>query len=210
MRYFHYPNNKPVKYEVSFYDFLNNKRFEKESHQLLKFVKDYIKDFCDGRKNILKELEAFGIVYDGIPGLVSEHFSEKVKRIPRGRNDIKLDPNAVHSAQDDLHRITELMSTENEGIADLRDIVDESYEKTTGEGWEDFIDSLDSEQVDLLLKMIENPEDLTIKRIKPSVFDAINDLAMDIIGDVIIDSGKILEDYLDDLKSSLGKRRYLL
>ena len=210
LRYFHYPNNKPAKYEVTFYDFLNNKCFEKESHQLLKFVKDYIKDFCDGRKNIHKELEAFGIVYDGIPGLVSEHFSEKVKRIPRGRKDIKLDPNAVHSAQDDLHRITEMMSTENEGIADLRDIVDESYEKTTGEGWEDFIDSLDSEQVDLLLKMIGNPEDLTIKRIKPSFFDAINDLAMDIIGDVIIDSGKILEDYLDDLKSSLGKRRYLL
>ena len=97
-------------------------------------------------------------VSEWLPDLVKEHFSSK-KAAPKPRKEIRLDSDAIESAQENLRRTTEMMSVEEgeKPIAERR-APGPSPPENPSEGWEGLVSSLSENQKEVLAGMIADPE----------------------------------------------------
>ena len=68
-----------------------------------------------------------------------------------------------------------------------------------GSGWDAFISSINDRWKEYLSDLISGK---TIRK-DNKVEDVINSVAMDVIGDVLIENGILVDDYIDDLKGLL-------
>lgn len=145
------------------------------------------------------------------PGLKG-FIEDAVKRFLEGRPSghvirqapIVLDSEAVSLAQEDLMTVTELMHVPDED--DEPEVVDTVVEETAT-GWDALAKTLDEDCRGYLKACMEGNGRRFAKGRGSSVSTLegrINDSAMDIVEDIIVEDGVVIEDYLDDVRNMLG------
>lgn len=122
--------------------------------------------------------------------------------------EIVLDPNAVADAESDLDAVKDMMSVEDgaDDPDDAAPVPEEPAAPQACDGWAGLAAGLDGIQKGYLLACLECDGDGYLRRNKllgPAVEDAINSMAMDAVGDQIVESGTVFEEYADDLRSVL-------
>ena len=161
----------------------------------------YVRKYIDrpSSRSRLKAPHVFGV---DVAPLVSEEV-----RIMEGLDDdgrrekavesMKLDMGAVESAERDLMEVSEMMHVDDDqSIPD--DVPSREQSCVIGEDddpWAVLWDSIGEEGRAYLLEAMEGA------RAKPSLERRINDAAMRIIGDVVVQDGCVLDDYMDRLSS---------
>lgn len=129
---------------------------------------------------------------------------EELARACRVSN-ISFDEKAIADAENDLEEVTRIITATDDvepgwGPEDVPEIDDSPMEEERPIGqsendspWYDFISALSQEQRGYLKKAMAGT------RPDHRMEDGINSVAMDTVGDVVVDCGNIVEDYLEDL-----------
>ncbi len=174
LKYFYWPNKKPVQYPRSIYDFFSSRSFTSECRELLKCVAKAVKSRRSGKKVDNSHFLLFGVSYDGLPGIVEEHFSSKAAA-PKAKRDVELNKDAIDAAQENLRRTTEMMSVEEAEDAFSCDApAGKPPEDDLPKGWDSFVGSLSENQKEVLVAMMEDPEGASKKRTRVSTINSIN------------------------------------
>jgi len=199
LRYFGYPDDRRVKYAISFHDYGNNNVFERNCRELLRAVIRSVKAYRTGKKPSDTEITLFGSKFTGLGEIVEDYFT-KSSRKQVNHLTLRLDKDEIESAQEALDSTTEMMYI---GEDEEETIIQEESELSTDRnegGWGGFSDALSSEQIDILAILLKGGS----KRIKPSALDSINEIALQCIGDVVIEDGEIVQEYSVDIERIIG------
>ena len=128
---------------------------------------------------------------------------EKVSR-PREEH-IRLDPEAVAAAESDLRTVTELMRTEEEPEEATVQKAAPVTEVPSGGPWESFFASLSETEREYIRIICREPGDAqaylrshSLTRI--GMEDAINNKALDTVGDTVLEDGTVVEDYMEEME----------
>ncbi len=214
LKYYGFPEGFAGICAVDYYDYANSELFEGSCKELLKSVLRMTKAHRSGSKLPDDEINVFGSVFRGVRDIAQSYYCAP-SAVPKKDRKLVLDKGMIESALDDLATTTRLMDTgedsEKESIpeeSDTEKMADEKIEqhKSLEEGWERLVRELDAEQVALLSMMLDDPGDPRVSGVRPKMIDSINDLAMDHVGDVLIESGKLVPDYEGELRKALAAR----
>ena len=153
---------------------------------------------------------------DIVSAAVNEWYNDRdAARESTRRSRMILDRDAVKSATEDLDVVKDLMyiedgpmnvDTVNIRIDDTKDI---QPEVTAKAGWAGLEDAFDDGQKAYLAAALDSPT-AAKKAAKDNgssigrMESAINEIAMDVVGDVIVEDGKVIEDYEDDVRNLLS------
>lgn len=121
---------------------------------------------------------------------------------PKGRKEVKLDKDALKGARQDLEAVTEMMSTETE------EEPEEEKEEEKPEGWDALVSMFDDSQIEYLKEALEDGKRCasiakSSGRTVIKMEDSINSLAMDTVGDTIVENQSVVEDYYDEVRDML-------
>ncbi len=147
------------------------------------------------------------IVVDTVRGYLDEVESEIIRMDSERRAEVlRIDRDAVKAATVDLEAVRSMMAVEDPDVPMEEVTVSEPIEGMPS-GWSGFFASLDDVEMGYLATAIDGCADPSVLkgtgRRANAVEDSINSKAMDIIGDVIIEEGIVVEDYLDDIMEGL-------
>ncbi len=177
-------------------DLLSSQIFARECGILLKAIIH----MCAEGEPKEDPIKVFGIVYSGFVPIV-ERMLLGPDRVLEKRGEITLDRNAITSAQDDLEETTEMMFIEpGQEAGTGKDSPSPGPPERVKGGWEAFLEGLTSEQADILRRMLVG-EAVSMRL---SDEEAVNSLAMDTVGDIVLESQSIIEEYEADLRAILG------
>ena len=122
---------------------------------------------------------------------------------------IRLDPEAVAAAESDLRAVTELMRTEEE--PEETQVTEETPVQeavTTSGPWETFFASLTGTEKEYIKIISREPAGApaflrshSLTRI--GMEDAINNKALDTVGDTVLEDGTVVDDYIEDMEKGL-------
>ncbi len=124
---------------------------------------------------------------------------------------IVLDTEAIESASADLDAVTQMMAVPEDDTDHVAEEVTVTVrpEVQSGTGWDALASSLDDDCRGYLSASLEGvraaktfvrEHGLTVSTIE----GRINDLAMDAVGDIIVEDCVVIEDYIDDVRGMLG------
>ncbi|MBR2255275.1 MAG: TerB N-terminal domain-containing protein [Candidatus Methanomethylophilaceae archaeon] len=121
----------------------------------------------------------------------SERFTAAVRAAA-----IVLDETAVANAESDLKAVTEMMYIPgNEEPVETAD--EEAGPSVDGDPWMAFVGSLSEDELAYVVSCIDGTRKNS--RLERSV----NDAAMDTVGDVILDGGRVFEEYVEDVRKHI-------
>ncbi|MBP5685027.1 MAG: hypothetical protein J6W72_01180, partial [Candidatus Methanomethylophilaceae archaeon] len=160
-----------------------------------------------GKPVKVSKFTAFGLeCKDILAGSVSSWYEEKeIAEIKERASNLKLDREAVTGAQEALRDVTRMLKTEEEEQSS-EPVTKPIEVKEASGSWSALIEAMDDSQKGYLKASIEGKGKAFLKEnglIMTRVEDSINGLAMDRIGDNIIENGEIFEEYLADIKACL-------
>lgn len=175
----------------------------------------------DFLKNTLKCLIKAAGVGSGLNVAVSPYYPRSYSEIVSGvvddwrcrrwkpappESDFKLDGAMIDAAKTDLDAVTCLMSTEEDVVAPVEMEVEAI--PSSGDPWRDLASALDDACRGYLSAMLESegdryPRESGIRG--KAVEDRINAIAMDLVGDAVVEGGEIVEDYLEDIRRALRR-----
>ena len=182
---------------ISTLNFGDNEVFEENCGKLLSLIRSSLNYMQEGKKRFEEETVLFGHRFVGLTPTVLDCHGSLVQTPKASRSGLVLNRGEIESAQQALMSTVEMMKVEYEEEAVPEEPVKE--EKPAEKGWKGFAEALDDSQMDLLKKLLAGEQ----VRMSPKVIDSINDISMDCIGDIIIDSGELVEDYRQDLSAVL-------
>ena len=164
----------------------------------IKLVAAYIGKFS-GKKVTIKIPKYHG---ERSVKIIEESVMKAFGLDPKRKKKLELDPSALKSAQDDLSAVTEMMSTEEEEKEEA------PVEDVSEEGWDALAAKLDENQMEYLADALgDGNKCATIARgsgkTVSKMEDSINSIAMDMIGDTIVENQSVIDDYRDDVISIL-------
>ena len=198
LRYFGYPDDRRVKYAVSFHDYGNNITFEQNCRILLREVVGCVKDRRSGRKSSKHEMTLFGKRFADLDSIVEDYYARSPKKHVNHLT-LKLDKDVIESAQQALDSTTEMMYIGDDIDDDIQIKKSEGSEQphidSSASGWEGFSQALDQEQMKALEEMLNGN-----KRIRPSIIDSINELSIEYLSDTVIEDGDIIFDYIEEIR----------
>lgn len=103
---------------------------------------------------------------------------------------------AVLRAEEDLEAVSSLMSVEDQPAA-AEPFPEPAVEKGSG-GWEVLAESLGDAEMGYLKRCIHGTKtDVRLEK-------AVNSAAQDAIGDVVLEGGRVVEDYVDEVRRMVG------
>ncbi len=194
------------KARITTYNYIYNAAFNDSLKEIVKTAFNAVRMKRTGKPVKIAKFTAFGI--DGkdlMTSAVSKWYSDKeVAEIKEKAESLVLDKEAVSGAEDALNQVTRMMSIENEEIHEQVEI--EAPTVSDRGTWDDLSDRLSSEQKGYLKAIIKGNGREYLGSIGSSetrMIDSINNLAMDIIGDAIIENGEIFEEYVESIRSVL-------
>ena len=164
----------------------------------IKLVATYISKFS-GKKVTIKIPKYHG---ERSVKIVEESVMKAFGLDPKRKKKLELDPSALKSAQDDLSAVTEMMSTEEEEKEET------PVEEVSEEGWGALVAKLDDDQMEYLAdalgdgsrcSSIARRSGKTVSKME----DSINSIAMDMIGDTIVENQSVIDDYRGEVISIL-------
>ncbi|MGN0097699.1 MAG: hypothetical protein ACI38Y_00015, partial [Candidatus Methanomethylophilaceae archaeon] len=148
------------------------------------------------------KVDSFGeLKPEEIRGIAKKHKDGRGKPRISSHRKITLDTKAVTDAESDLAHVTEIMRVEDTEEETVREKVTEVPIPASDNPWRNLASLLTDEERNILSSIImeeSSPE------IDTRMTDSINSKAMDTVGDVIIENGVLLEDYIGELRSVLG------
>ncbi|MCQ2078624.1 MAG: hypothetical protein MJZ38_00990 [archaeon] len=115
--------------------------------------------------------------------------------------ELNLDFKQVFSAERDLEEVTNMMAVpEEEPVATAPERISRKesrlVRRKTGNRWRTLVERLDDIQRNYLLGAVDGK----VKRVDHRIEDAINDIALSIVDDTIVEAGKVYEDYEEDVR----------
>lgn len=179
-------------------DFESNDRFIQGLRDLCRCVIQHVRRHS-GRRVQLEPFTGFGDDYTGVVrDTVADWFAEPVRSPADVGRPIVLDMKAVDDAESDLRSVTEMMASDacdDPGSEDVAPTV--TVPSAVGQ-WAAFVASLTERETDLLAMMLRGNSVFDVRMV-----DSINLKAMGTIGDTVIESGSLVEDYRSDLQSAM-------
>ncbi len=127
--------------------------------------------------------------------------AKRRSRIASMSKDIKLDMDAVDSAIKDLNAVTDMMFTESSDETPAVKEETEEERPVFDDPWDDLAHRLSPELVYYIEGCIEG------RRPDRKAEKTVNELAMDTVGDVVIEDGLAIEDYAEQLKTIIHNRK---
>lgn len=136
--------------------------------------------------------------------------AERRRELIRRVSDVTIDRDAVRAASEDLDAVTGMMAVD-EGDVEEEPLPDAVGRTPAGGGIGALAASLDPVERAYLLACMDGDGRSALKgtgRRPGAVEQAINDKAMDVFGDAVMEDGRVYEDYVDDLRRALRWPRY--
>ncbi len=130
--------------------------------------------------------------------------AERSKRLAS----ITIDTGAVADAESALETVKKLMTVEAPDEAAEPEPAKAPEPAAPAGGWPALASALDDEQKGYLSACLENSGKAFLDGIgkkAPKMEDSINSLSMDLVGDQIVESGEVFEDYEEDVRRILGR-----
>lgn len=115
------------------------------------------------------------------------------------RRRIEIDSDLVDRAEEELRTVTDLMGVECEEDGP-QTVQVRTREVSQGDPWSAFRSALTPEEAGFIGSLLSGTRVAENVRI----VDSINGKAMDTIGDIVVENGEIIEDYLEDLQEMMG------
>lgn len=118
-----------------------------------------------------------------------------------------LDPRRIEESENDLMAVTELMRVEDEDDCSVKEVTVPKDGTDDLTGWEGLSASLDDDMRGYIGAVLEGraTEYLKERDIRMSAMEnAINTIAMDMTGDIIVEDGRPIEDYIDEMEEMIG------
>ncbi len=91
-----------------------------------------------------------------------------------------------------------MMSVE-ESQAVLEPEPEESGSRSRERGWEHLAEALEAAEIEYIQRCLEGSKpDFRLEK-------AVNSVALDVVGDVILDGGEVIEDYIEEVRRAVGR-----
>ena len=196
-----YWGDRRTSMKVSFPDLQRNRYFRTDLTDLLKDVVRAVRKHKGKKNNRIMHENLFGMPIKGIiEQAVEGWFSSGQKAsAPKERIKVILDREAVKDAESALDEVTEMMR-----------IDDDDAEPAGGMEVDDLASSgpgftvLQKEYIRLLMDGADTRAFLERNRTTAGLMEeSVNTMAMDVLGDTVIDDGEIVEDYIEELRRML-------
>ncbi len=177
---------------VKINNYAYNGEFLRELSTFINSVRQHMNGSSSG-----KYVNAFGRDCTRLVDSVIEDIEREKQSVIQRRlaASIELDSDSIMRAEDDLRSVSEMMAVSDE--EEMQRTVEEDVPK--GDGWDGFASSIDERCVSYLKDLLSGKKVKKDNRLE----DAINDAAMDTVGDTLIENGILVEDYVDDLRGLL-------
>ena len=196
------------KARVSYRNYIYNAAFDDSLKEIVKNVFSAVRMKRTNKPVKVSKFTAFGMdCKDLLTKAVARWYEDKeIAGIKERASNMVLDKEAVSGAQAALRDVTQMMKTDSEEeepaevsapIEPLRKIAD---------SWQGLSSSLNDDQKDYLRAALEGKASSFIRErggTMSRMEDFINSLAMDAVGDNIIENGSVFEEYTDDVRSML-------
>ena len=195
------------KSRFSYMNYIYNGSFDDSLKEIMKNAFSVVRMKRTGKAIKLNKFQAFGMDCKDIMTKVANEWYEgkEIAEIKERASNLKLDLEAVSGAESALRDVTQMMKTEHEEVAEAK--VESPVEvKETGSSWDGFSRALDDMQKGYLRAVIEGQGKDFLKEhglIASRFEDSINKVAMDCVGDTVIEDGAIFDDYLAEVTASL-------
>lgn len=144
-----------------------------------------------------------------IGDLVKEWATGKWKLEDLEEESLVLDMSSVRAAKHDLDAVSDMMATEDGEAAEEPEKANVPVQDSS-DPWTVFASSLDELQREYLKAASEGRAAAVLRTAgvrMPAVEERINSAAMDAVGDIVVEDGRIIEEYREDLGGALGWTR---
>ncbi|MBP5203772.1 MAG: hypothetical protein J6Z16_03985, partial [Candidatus Methanomethylophilaceae archaeon] len=125
---------------------------------------------------------------------------EEERRRASSPSKVALDMDAVKAAMDDLDAVTGMMRVDDYEEPEEAPAAVET--DTTGDPWEDLKSRLSPDALDYLRGCVDGTRFDGLREKK------VNEAAMETVGDAVVEDGRVIEDYADDVARLLSMRFY--
>ena len=197
------------KARFTYLNYIYNGMFDDSLKEIVKAVFSAVRMKRTGKAVKIGKVAAFGMdCKDIVSKSVSAWYENKaIEEIKERASNMKLDLEAVSGAQAALKEVTEMMKVGND-----EEIVPENVTKPVepvraiSNTWQGLSEALDDDQKGYLEAALEGKAKQYLKDrelLMTRIEEAINTLAMDSVGDSIVEDGNVFEDYADDVRSLL-------
>ena len=187
--------------KVSFPDLQRNRYFRTDLTDLLKDVVRAVRKHKGKKNNRIMHENLFGMPIKGIiEQAVEGWFSSGQKAsVPKERIKVILDREAVKDAESALDEVTEMMRIDDDD-AEPAGGMEVDDPASSGPGFT----VLQKEYIHLLMDGADTRAFLERNRTTAGLMEeSVNTMAMDVLGDTVIDDGEIVEDYIEELRRML-------
>ncbi len=196
------------KVRVQYKNYVYNAAFDDSLKAIAKNVFSAVRMKRVGKPVRTVKFTAFGMeCKDILQKAVSEWYEGKeIANIKERASSMVLDKEAVSGAQAALREVTTMMKSDEEAEQAPQQATAESPTKTAGDSWQGLFDGLDDQQKDYLKACLDGKAAQYLKDLGKNMSrmeDSINSVAMDTVGDNIVENGTVFEEYTENVGSML-------
>jgi len=178
---------------IEFTDFAGDPGMRQVFSELATYITEEARRISSGLPRVA--IEVFGIREEKLVEFLLTGSVADRKSWGRGPSKMNLDKNAISQAESDLKDVTEMMRVEEEEEAPEEEV---DVQTEDVDPWKAFSDSLDDKMKAYLSAAVEGCQsDFKTEK-------SINNLAMDTVGDVVVQDGEVIEDYLENVLEAIG------
>jgi len=195
------------KARVAYLNYIYNSSFDDSLKEIAKNAFSAVRMKRTGKQVKLSKFVAYGEDRkEMLQKTVSEWYENKaMEEIKERASNLKLDLEAVSGAEAALKDVTKMMSTEQHEVPEpVAPPV--ASERKISDSWKGLAEAMDDAQKGYLAAALEGKgaaylkeKGLNMSRME----DSINALAMDAVGDNIVENGSVFEDYAEDVRSCI-------
>ena len=192
-----YYRSDRLDFRMEFADFAGDPGMKEAFARLATYITEESRRIASGLPRV--SLELFGIHEEKLVEFLLTGSVADRRTWSMDPAKMDLDRDAIEQAESDLNDVTTMMRVEDD-VEESPEEADEGH-GSSDDPWEGFASGLDEGMKAYLLAARDGcrPATMTEK--------AINSLAMDTVGDIVVQDGEIVEDYLDDVIKAIGGAR---
>ena len=171
--------------KISYSNFIGNRKFTRFVDKVFQYAVS-----LQGRSDDTKR-PPFTFAGINCAQIIAEELSSW--KATAEKTEIRLDSDAIEDAESDLRAVTDMMKVSLDGEDAEEPIQTVSAE--TDDPWEAFAASLTDEEKEYVREVLEGETSA-----RPGIEDAVNGKALTHVGDTVLEDGRPVEDYLDELR----------